>query len=113
MGSHEAIFKPHSSATGLKNGKVRACPDFLSGFHKLAFAAQMTTSQQALQHRVPRWETGSIADVARIDGQPLPVTMCRHLSSAHLCPGWAYGGGVYWGADNKVPGGVLPPGPPW
>ncbi|MCB9053367.1 MAG: hypothetical protein H6556_28350 [Lewinellaceae bacterium] len=27
--------------------------------------------------------------------------MCRHLSSVHLCPGWAHGGGVYRGTITR------------
>ena len=41
LGSHKAIFEVHSSAMERKSGKVR--------FPKRQFAAQMTTSKQALK----------------------------------------------------------------
>ena len=41
LGSHKGIFEPHSGAMGRKNGEVR--------FQKWTFAAQTTTSKQALK----------------------------------------------------------------
>ncbi|MEZ5039013.1 MAG: hypothetical protein R2828_03950 [Saprospiraceae bacterium] len=48
MRSDEAHFGHHSSATMAKIAEDRACAELASALHKWIFAAQMTTSKQAL-----------------------------------------------------------------
>ncbi len=73
LGSHEAHFLAHSRATGQKIAEVR--------FEKRAFAAQMTTSKQALSNATDCVIRENTVDGA--GGDNLGVTGLRVWSSNH------------------------------